>query len=686
SISKEFSKSFSETRHIPVEIRPDSGVPKSFLDFLEKIEVKDDNTTSIAAKISEAFDNFAVQIHDELTVNVFEALKVLTEGIVFEESNKLELSNETLEKIREPIFILLYRIMFILYAEDRGIFPVEHKIYYEKFSLKWQKHEWLLKPDSLKRLEEYKVEERLQNLFRLIELGSEDFGYKAEDFFMRSYYGRLFDRKLHTELDKWKIRNKHLLEALSLLTRTRDKKGNYFFLDYAALETRHLGSIYEHLLEYHLTVKGKKITDLPDPKERKVTASYYTPKHIVDYIVENTIGPLIEQILHETIDKGQRIEKILSLNIIDPAMGSGHFLVSAVNYIARRICEIENDITEQSLIERKREVVRRCIYGVDINPLAVDLAMVSLWLETLSSEKPLSFLSAHLKCGNSLIGSTIDSLFDKQTTLMESEKGREQFKKAIKDFLMFETLEDDSASAVKVKMEKYRNIQSKGTIYYDLKFLLDCKTAEFFNVTIPAFGDYKTKIGENSLDFFTDDSLKKVKELSLTHRFFHWDLEFPDIFYDKDGKKIKNAGFDRIVSNPPYIRNRELNEKQKKFLNENYTTAEGQYDIYQLFFEKAISLLKDGGILGFITSNKCAITNYGKKLRKLILDTCKILYIVDVSNIRVFKDASTYPYIIILKKEKDQKLRYNNRIVISKINDEDEIYKKSSNVIIQKEF
>ena len=131
----------------------------------------------------------------------------------------------------------------------------------------------------------------------------------------------------------------------------------------------------------------------------------------VDYIVKNSIEPLIESIIEKNPNRQTQIEKILSLKILDPAMGSGHFLVGAIEYVASRLCEIEfGEIPEQYYIERKRDVVRRCIYGVDINPLAVDLARLSLWLETLSSEKPLSFLSAHLKCGNSLIGTNIESI------------------------------------------------------------------------------------------------------------------------------------------------------------------------------------------------------------------------------------------------------------------------------------
>ena len=590
SISQHFSKSFSETRHIPIEIKPNLGIPKPFVEFLGDIKCEDaDNGITILKRISEAFDRFSLQIQDELTVNVFDALKVICEGIIGHSTNKLISSDETLEKIREPVFILLYRVIFILYAEDRSIFPVDNDVYRKEFSLKWIKHNWILKAKEQK-LSEFQVQNRMNRLFKLVELGSEKLGYDQIEFFMRSYYGRLFDSTLNSQIEKWKIPNAFYVKAIELLTGQKDKKGNRFFLDYAALEIRHLGSIYEHLLEFHLTVKRNKIADLPNPEDRKSSGSYYTPQYVVDYIVNNSIGPIIDRIINEFQVKSQQIEKILALNILDPAMGSGHFLVGATEYIANRICKIENkDNSPRDYMERKRDVVRRCIYGVDQNPLAVDLAALSLWLETLSSERPLSFLSAHLKIGNSLVGSNIETVFEKQTTLLETEKGRTQFKRSVKDFLGLERLEDDTPSAVRTKIEKYNSMQSRGSIYYDLKFMLDSKLAGFYGVKVPPLGDYRAKMGENSMDFYTHSVGPKIKELSSYHKFFHWELEFPDVFFDENGNKKANPGFDVTIENPPYGADMRV-ETEKQFIKNNYKSATGRYDSYYYFIEKASGL------------------------------------------------------------------------------------------------
>ena len=221
------------------------------------------------------------------------------------------------------------------------------------------------------------------------------------------------------------------------------------------LGVRQLGSIYEGLLEYRVGVaaeelvtvrQGGKETWRPaaergkakaietkqpgelylatDKGERKATGSYYTPDYIVKYIVEQTLGPLVEEIRNDQlgIRKGEgsaagRFEAaILGLNVLDPAMGSGHFLVEATNFLARAlataelITNYELRITneekreESDLTYWKRRVVEACIYGVDKNELAVELAKLSLWLETVAADKPLSFLDHHLRHGDSLIG------------------------------------------------------------------------------------------------------------------------------------------------------------------------------------------------------------------------------------------------------------------------------------------
>ncbi len=168
---------------------------------------------------------------------------------------------------------------------------------------------------------------------------------------------------------------------------------------------------------------------------------------------------------------------------------------------------------------------------------------------------------------------------------------------------------------------------------------------------------------------------------------FKWEERFPDIIqYDENGKLKEGYGFDVVIGNPPYIRNRELNKNDKAFMNKSYETAEGQWDIYQLFFERAIKLLKDGGYLGFITSNKYATAEYGKNLRQFLLENCKIISIIDASDIDVFKDASTYPYVIILQKCSNKNALMTNMVEIAHISTDNEIYDIRKTVKNQSDF
>ena len=681
-LSAEFTPKFTETRHVPVELRPGNPAPNTFVHFLDLLRVEKNSLPgTIAQQVSGAFDSFAVTIHDELTINVFEALKALSKGLVDDPTNNFILSDDTLEEIRVPIFIMLYRIMFVLYVEDRSIFPSTH-YYHDNLSLKWIKENWILKRPST--LDPYQVHDRLRKLFRLIEIGSEDAGYDADDLFMRPYYGRLFDRKLYPQLEKWNIPNKNLLAAIELLTTTKDNHKNMFLLDYTALETRHLGAIYEHLLEYHLTIADGQIADLPNSIDRKSTGSYYTPPGLVSHIVQNTVGPLIDDIIANTTDQSQQIDNILELNIVDPAMGSGHFLVGVINYMARRICEIEfsTEIIEDRLVERKREVARRCIYGVDINPLAVDLAQVSIWLETISVDKPLSFLSAHLKSGNSLIGTSLSTILDKQTRLQENLSDRIEFKKTIRNFLTLESLDDDTADAVRTKVTKYNSLLSKGSVYYNLKFLLDTQTAKLFGIDIPPIHDYSL-VGENTLDYhFEGSTLQSIKALSTKHLFFHYELEFPDVFYNDDGQLKPNRGFDAVIGNPPWeiikpdieeffapiydktsdqkfrkCSKLEKNKITKQLLNDpiiskNWSMYKNQFKIYssyfshsnyvyqaskhdgkkhtadlnlfKLFFERSFNLVKENGRCGLIVPAGLYSDSGCRGLRQMIFQNAKL--------------------------------------------------------------
>ena len=244
----------------------------------------------------------------------------------------------------------------------------------------------------------------------------------------------LFDPALHPLLNEWAVADAVLAEVLRQLMFTSEK-GSLIFVpfesvDYADLSVQQLGSIYEGLLEHRFVREDGKLVLKTDKGERKATGTYYTPDYIVKYIVRQTLAPLLQGIEESAPVQAARAagkqddsfaNEVLKLNVCDPAMGSGHFLVETIIFLADEIVYhpttkfqaefVKGESQEEGEIAYwRRRVVESCIYGVDLNPLAVELAKLSLWLTTISTDQPLNFLDHHLRIGNSLIGARLDQL------------------------------------------------------------------------------------------------------------------------------------------------------------------------------------------------------------------------------------------------------------------------------------
>ena len=217
------------------------------------------------------------------------------------------------------------------------------------------------------------------------------------------------------------LSNEQLLTAIKSLSRVRDKSTNRWRrIDYRNLGAEELGAIYESLLELVPDRDGPYTFVLRDAagNERKSTGSYYTPTSLIDCLLDSTLDPVlddatkkaeIEATAAETDVSAAVAEALLKVTVCDPACGSGHFLVAAARRIAKRVAAVREhnpEPTTEALQHALRDVIARCVYGVDLNPMAVELAKVSLWLEALDPGKPLSFLDAHVKHGNALIGAT----------------------------------------------------------------------------------------------------------------------------------------------------------------------------------------------------------------------------------------------------------------------------------------
>ncbi|MBC8400719.1 MAG: N-6 DNA methylase [Candidatus Marinimicrobia bacterium] len=379
------------------------------------------------------------KLEDDLRKRVFNILTDLANGFYLRKKNNI--NEKDLKVLYDNCLIFLYRLLFVLYAEGRGLLPVKsrgigsNKHYRNRYSIAAliPKLKSRLIYDSNDFTELYN---RLVGLFHLIN-GNQPSRNKACQ--VPQYNGGLFNQKQHPFLEKWQLGERTLAEVLRglLFSNIPVKSGeslNFDFgetIDYADLEVRQLGSIYEGLLEHHLELEGDHIVLVGDRSDRKATGTYYTPDYIVKYIVEKTLQPLCKKLeglpnvlkaKEMEVEDNSFADEILKLNILDPAMGSGHFLVRATEFLADQIVyhpttklQIEDvprglSHEEAEISFWRRRVVECCVYGVDLNPLAVELAKLSLWLTCIAVKQPLSFLDHHLRPGNSLIGAKISEL------------------------------------------------------------------------------------------------------------------------------------------------------------------------------------------------------------------------------------------------------------------------------------
>jgi hypothetical protein len=472
-----------------------------------------------------------------------------------------------------------------------------------------------------------------------------------------------------------------------------------------------------------------------DKAERKASGSYYTPDPIVEYIVANTVGPVLdgklealraefrqvrrtfEQALGKAkfvsqVSRGEKderqwaaeethrthrdlVERFFDLKVLDPAMGSGHFLVEAVDFITDRLLKFLNQFPInpvnialertrvsilQSLSEQgvtvdpatlpdinllKRHVLKRCIYGVDLNPMAVELAKVSLWLDAFTLGAPLSFLDHHLRVGNSLVGATFPELRDATSGLFSIKY--EELKRAIQHVLFVSKMADATAAEASRSAAEYADARRLLSGY---RVVFDCLTARHFGLpqAVPDIVAHGSVLNLASREAFLE-SLTTPRDHQLVEqveglaqradlRFFHWDIEFPEVFFgfvDADQRQLRHkdeieagsAGFDVVVGNPPYVR-QEVIKPLKAYLKANYRTYDSTNDLYVYFQELEVRKLSAQGRMGMIVANKWMRAGYGENLREFLQRTGQPLEVINFGHSPIFPDADTFPCILLM--------------------------------------
>ncbi len=632
----------------------------------------DAHPLGVASILKESID-YAQGISDTLKRQVYEALRYVAQGFLDHPTNKLSTENPaTLKDIYDNSLILLYRLLFILYAEARNLLPInESDVYAENYSLRSMARAIARDLDAGRMLRSHstRLYHQLQELFGFINIGDPPLR-------ISTFNGGLFDPQRHPFLQQYELGDARLQQVIAMLARVQGQ-----FIDYRDLSVRNLGTIYEGLLEYHLehivSKDGWTIDLLNDKGERKVTGSFYTPDYIVKYIVDATVGPLLQSaIAHSPNDKA-KVAAVLALKVLDPAMGSGHFLVEATEYIARFLVEqnvLPEGLTrEAELAYWKRRVVQSCVYGVDLNPLAVELAKLSLWLSTVAKDRPLSFLDHHLRTGNALFGVRFADLTmahnsnghgsprktrkqeqpKEQLSLFEDDLFRQNMTTAVD--LMWLVEDSPAQTVAQVKEQEHLYATMRAGLIGKYGKLANLLTARYFGMPIDTtllkpLTDYATgRIAIAPPQF--KEWVEAATTLASQRAFFHWELEFPEVFFDKHGQSRGTlAGFDAIVGNPPWIR-QEVFSRDKSALERLYRVYHGVADLSTYFVELGNTYLKTDGRFGFIIPNKFLRANYGEGLRRYLLQEVTLERIVNFGDLPVFAEAVTYPLILLTTKQ-----------------------------------
>ena len=540
---------------------------------------------------------------DRLRDSVKDALEILANGFIEHPRNsalrqKLADGTYDADRFYRELLYLVYRLLFLFCAEERGLLSLVDPSQNGRVTRLWRVYRENLSVARLRRLaESLELEGQqhhddlwlgLRTLFAV--LATADL---ARAFLLSPLDGELFQGNLL--LDKCHLSNAVLLRAIRHLSQFEPEEERVpRRINYARMDVEELGSVYESLLDYRPVVEldTHPPFQLAPGTERKSTGSYYTPDELVRELIRTALEPVLEERLREAGwrdgagDAQAAREAILSIRVVDPACGSGHFLLAAARRLGQELARVDTGQREpdaEQVRRATREVIRRCIYGVDRNPLAVDLCRVGLWIEGHCRGMPLTFLDHHIKCGDSLVGvfdlevlkqGIPDKAFnpvtgdDRKLAQQLKKRNRQERKQLIEKgqrLLGFDLTEaaeeltrqvhaveqtpDDSPDEVRRKRELYQDLM-RSEEAERLRVACDLWTAAFFQrrdeqtprdalITTEVLVAYLS--GQNQRQ-----AVEAARELSRRFRFFHWPLEFPTVF--------ERGGFDVVLGNPPWER------------------------------------------------------------------------------------------------------------------------------------
>ena len=551
---------------------------------------------------------------------------------------------------------LIYRLLFLIVIEERNlVYPEskdeqlqrQRKLYYDFYSI-----------ERLRRLalKLHFVDGRKQDLWQGVKATFRLFenGWYGEKLGIKPLGSGIFSPESLGLLPTLYLGNEALLKVVRLLTVFENEQKQQVRVNYSDLDVEEFGSVYEGLLEYDAEFKqigGVWQFWFVEGGKRSESGAHYTPEELVKPLIRHSLDYVIEEKLRES----EKERALLSIRVCDVACGSGHILLSAARRIAHELANVRTGGDQPSptaLRHALRDVIRTCIYGVDKNPLAVNLCKVALWLEAHNPGEPLNFLDHHIKCGDAIVGlarqeelfkGIADEAFkahpgdDKpvasalakrnkaERKQREAETGSlglqlmvganqevmEKMDSLIARLQAFDRLPEQTPEEIAAKAAAYRELQH-GKALHDLKLLADLQVMQFFvpktvgnkgaHVTDKAYFGYLQ--GGQTIPFELEVS---IVDQAATHRFFHWFLEFPGVFAGKDGSEdAGKSGFDVILGNPPYLGGQKLTGaygyNYLECLKYLYNPI-GAVDLVTYFFRRIYCLISNNGFMSLLSTN-----------------------------------------------------------------------------------
>ena len=585
---------------------------------------------------------------DVLRNGIEQAITVFGNGFFTNTSNTtlrtyVYKGTENRHEVYKQLVRLIFRLVFLLIAEERNLLISANTS--KKSNDRYIQHHSLRRLCHISNERPYLKHENIWHglvlLMEKLQHGCSSLGIPPLDSF-------LWKSSSCALLTKENCSNEYIIEAIQILTCTNLNNP----IDWHDISAEDLGAIYESLLELHLEIDintWNVVLSTQSGHERKSTGSYYTPAPLVDCLLKATLAPAIDKATKNKIKEDQE-QALLQLRICDPSCGSGLFVIAAAKYLAKRLAKIRSVDQEPSsdcIQQAIRDVIQRCVYGVDINPMSVELCKISLWMEMNTSIDSFSSLHSQIQCGNALLGIIPDQIADgirpdfftfvkdhdeKTVRNRIAAKNRKEYKNRI------------SSDVAKNNQIIELNSQQE---YLVLDVLLSALlwpkiSEENWESSAPTQQVFTSIVNGTS----STNMMKYVQRLKTKHQFFHWHLAFPHIF-DK-------GGFDVVIGNPPYLDSEFLTKNhpyQRIAITHLYSSARGNWDIYIPFTELGIRLLKVGGFHAFVTPNKILGSKYSAALHQTCFFTQQLREIHDFSHLSLFDGASVSVVIVVTEKK-----------------------------------